>query len=215
MDLIGQIKDIIRDDKCDAIGLAMPGQVLPDGTVLRLPNIPHFQKVNLKKVLEDEFKLPVAISNDAKAFALAESLIGEAKNYNVVAAVVLGTGMGVGIVINREIFSGKDGVAGELEHVQLLDGMLFREHRHAAGPFSSADEAKKYLKTLFDMIVLSFNPDIIMLSGGWAALPGMEKLANQLTSLVGQYETKTLVKVSKLQYPSLWGAALLAGRRLK
>ncbi|OGE73996.1 MAG: hypothetical protein A3I07_03820 [Candidatus Doudnabacteria bacterium RIFCSPLOWO2_02_FULL_42_9] len=215
VDLVGQLQDIIRDKgSFDAIGLAMPGPVLADGTVMRLPNVPQFQKSNIKQILENQFHIPVAVMNDAKAFALAESIVGQGKGHNVVAAAVLGTGIGVGIVINKQIYFGKDGVAGELEHVQLLDGMLFREHRHAAGPFVKAIDAKKYLKTLLDMIVLSFNPDIIVLSGGWSTLPGMEEMANELTKGAGNYESQTPVKISELMYPSLIGAALMAEQGL-
>src|SRR6185436_15788701 len=68
-DLVRQLIELIRNQKdFDAIGLAMPGPVLADGTVTRLPNIPNFQRTNLKQLLEDEFKVPVAVVNDAKAF---------------------------------------------------------------------------------------------------------------------------------------------------
>lgn len=210
-DLIRQLIELIKNQKdFDAIGLAVPGPVLADGTVVRLPNIANFERVNLKNLLEEQFKVPVAIVNDAKAFAFAEASVGQAQNNKVVAGAILGTGVGVGLVVDKNIYFGKDGVAGELEHVTLLDGALFRTKRHQAGEFKTASEAKPYLKTLFDMIVLSFNPDIIVLGGGWSTLPGMEELANELTHNVGDYENQTLVKVSKLKYPGLIGAALLA-----
>ncbi|MBX4186758.1 MAG: ROK family protein [Candidatus Doudnabacteria bacterium] len=211
IDLVRQLIDLIRSQKnFDAIGLAMPGPVLSDGTVVRLPNVPRFARVNLKHLLEETFKVPVAVVNDAKAFAFAEAMAGQAQENKVAAGVVLGTGIGVGIVIDRKIYDGKDGIAGEFEHVTLLDGKLFRELRHAAGRFQKASDAKLYLKTLLDMIILSFNPDVIILGGGWANLPGMEDLASELAVNVGDYENRTAVKVSKLQYPSLVGAALLA-----
>jgi predicted NBD/HSP70 family sugar kinase len=210
IDLVRQIRELIKEHSFDAIGLAMPGQVLPDGTVVRLPNIAHFQRTNLKNLFEQEFKVPVSVVNDAKAFAFAESKVGQAQNNNNVAGVILGTGIGVGFVVNQKIYSGKDGVAGEFEHVRLLDGRLIRDLRHAAGRFSSAKEAGVYLETLLDMVVLSFNPDVIILGGGWNDLPGMEDLANKITTNVGDYENRTPVKISKMKYPSLIGAALLA-----
>jgi glucokinase len=215
IDLVRQLIGLIRDENnFDAIGLAMPGPVLSDGTVTRLPNVPHFGKINLKQVLEEQFEVPVAVVNDAKAFAYAEVNVGQAQNYQVVAAVVLGTGIGVGLVIDKKIYFGKDGIAGEFEHIHMLDGELFRQKRHAAGRFTKASDAKIYLKTLFDMIILSFNPDVIVLGGGWSDLPGMEELANQMTMGVGEYENRTPVKISKLQYPSIIGASLLAQSRL-
>ncbi len=211
IDLIRQLVELIRDESnFDAIGLAMPGPVLADGTVVRLPNVPHFARVNLKDTFEQQFQVPVTVVNDAKAFAFAEANIGQAQNNKVVAGAILGTGIGVGIVIDNKVYFGKDGVAGEFEHVKLLDGRSFRERRHAAGKFSKAQDAEIYLKTLIDMIVLSFNPDVIILGGGWSDLPGMQELTNRLATGVGDYENKTPVKISKLKYPGLVGAALLA-----
>ena len=208
-DLVRQLIELIKNQAdFDAIGLAVPGPVLADGTVIRLPNIANFQRVNLKTLLEEQFKVPVAIVNDAKAFAFAEANVGQAQNNKVVAGAILGTGVGVGIVMDKKIYFGKDGVAGELEHVTLLDGSMFRARRHDAGEFKTAAAAKAYLKTLFDMIILSFNPDVIVLGGGWSNLPGMEEAANELTINVGDYENQTPVKISKLQYPGLLGAAL-------
>jgi glucokinase len=209
--LVRQLRELIKKQKSfDAIGLAMPGQVLADGTVVRLPNIPSFPQTNLKALIEQEFKVRVSVVNDAKAFAYAEAKVGQAQNNSNVAGVILGTGIGVGVVINQKIYFGKDGIAGEFEHVRLLDGRLFRDLRHAAGKFSSAKEASVYLETLLDMVVLSFNPDIIILGGGWIDLPGLEELSNKITTNVGDYENHTPVKISQMKYPSLIGAALLA-----
>ncbi len=211
-DLVSQLTELIKNqDNFDAIGLAMPGQVLSDGTIIRLPNIANFETRNFKQLLEEKFKVPVSVVNDAKAFALAEARVGHAQNNQVAAGVILGTGVGVGIVIEKQIYFGKDGVAGEFEHVTMLDGTMFRSRRHQAGSFKNATDAKVYLRTLFDMIILSFNPDIIVLGGGWSTLAGMEELANELTTNTGNYESQTPVKISKLQYPGLLGATLFAG----
>ncbi len=215
IDLTRQLIELVRDQgNFDAIGLAMPGPVLADGTVVRLPNVPHFARANMRELFEKQFGVPVAVMNDAKAFAYAEANLGQAQNNKVVAAVVLGTGIAAGIVIDKKIYFGKDGIAGEFEHVSLLDGRLFRERRHAAGRFAKAKDAEPYLKTLFDMIILSFNPDVIVLGGGWADLEGMEEVANRLTTGVGEYESSTQVKISKMKYPSILGAALLASEGL-
>lgn len=210
-DFSTQIVELIKKQKdYDAIGITMPGPVLPDGTVVRLPNIPSFQSTNLKKLLEEQFKVPVVVVNDAKAFAYAEANFGSAQNEKVVAGVILGTGVGVGIVMDKKIYFGKDGEAGEFEHVTLPDGKIFRNIRHSVGHFKEAADVKAFLKSLFDMIILSFNPDAIVLGGGWSNLPGMEELANELTTNVGNYENQTPVRISKLEYPGLLGAAKLA-----
>jgi glucokinase len=207
-DLLGQLERLIMDyNAFDAIGLGMPGQVLHSGEVVKLGNVP-WKSLNLKTRLEKKFKIPVSVVNDSKAFALAEAVVGSCKKYDSIAGVILGTGIGVGLISNKKIYFGKDGVAGELEHVVLLDGKMLRDHKRAAGKFNSALAAKKYLKTLLDMIVLSLNPEVIVLGGAWSGLPGMKKLANELATNSGGYQTKTLVKVSKLKHAGIIGAAL-------
>src|SRR5689334_7265579 len=85
-DLLGQLMKIIGQYQgFEAIGVAVPGPVLADGTVVKLPNIPSFPKTNLKQILEEKFKLPVNVANDAKAFALAEATLGLGQDKKVVA----------------------------------------------------------------------------------------------------------------------------------
>ncbi|MEO8065878.1 MAG: ROK family protein [Candidatus Doudnabacteria bacterium] len=208
-DLIGQLQRLIAGYQgFIAIGLGLPGPVMPDGTVTRLPNLKAFKKANVGKILEKKFKVPVHVMNDAKAFALSEAVLGAGSNFKVVCGVILGTGIGVGIVINKQIYRGKDGVAGEMEHITLLDGRMIRYYRKMVKSFDQVSQAQKFLRTILSIIVLSFNPDIIILGGGWSKLNGMERLANQLTKNVGDYETSTPVKISKLKHAGIIGAAL-------
>jgi len=208
-DLVGQLTRLIRDyEGFGGIGLGISGQVLANGMVIRLPNISKFKPTNLKKLLVRKFKVPASVINDAKAFGLAEATIGSGSKYKSVAGMILGTGIGVGVVINKKVYFGKDGLAGEFEHTALLDGKMIRDYRHREGEFKNAQTVKKYLKTMLSAVVLSFNPDIIILGGGWSKLVGMEKLANALTKNVGGYQNVTPVKISKLKHAGIIGAAL-------
>lgn len=214
--LAGQLKQIVSGFKgFSSIGLAMPGQVLPSGQVLKLPNIPGFKTKDIKKVLSKAFKVPVHVMNDAKAFALAEAVAGGGKGKHVVAGVILGTGVGVGVILNGQVYLGKDGLAGELEHIFLPDGKMLRYHRKAAGVLRKKEDAKKILMTLITSVVLSFNPDVIVLGGGWSKLAGMEKLVANLAKNAGGYQTTTAVRVSRLVHPGVIGAALPLLRGLK
>lgn len=208
-DLLGQLFDLIDTyDKFEAIGLGMPGQVLSEGKVTRLPNVKNFKSANIKQILQKRFKFEINVLNDAKAFALAEAVVGVGKDLGVLAGVILGTGIGVGLVSDKRIYFGKDGIAGELEHIMLPDGKMLRDHRHDAGQFKTAADTGKYLKTLLDMIVLSWNPDIIVLGGAWSKLSGMNALANGLAANAGGFKNKTPVKISQLKNAGIIGAAL-------
>jgi predicted NBD/HSP70 family sugar kinase len=208
-DLLGQLKQLISEYKgFKGIGFAMPGQVLANGEVLKLSNIPKFKSINLKKLMASKYKLPISVMNDAKAFALAEAMVGAGKNDEVVVGLILGTGIGAGVVVNGEVYFGKDGLAGEFEHVVLPDGKMVRAYRKAAGVFRHKDETKMILQTLLSMVILGFNPDVVVLGGGWSKLAGMEKLASQLAKNIGDYKTVTKIRVSKMVHPGVIGAVL-------
>lgn len=212
-DVLGQIMGLIEDYRgFSAIGLGMPGQVLSSGLVTRLGNIP-WKPLNLRNLVSKRTKKSVSVINDAKAFALAEAMIGSGKKYRSVAGIILGTGIGVGMVMDKKVYFGKDGIAGELEHTVLLDGKMLRDHRHMAGKFRHAKNTVKFLKTLFGMVVLSFNPDVIVLGGAWSKLPGMERVANSTAVNLGNYINRTPVKISKLKYAGIIGAAMLLLKR--
>jgi predicted NBD/HSP70 family sugar kinase len=207
--LLAQLNELIGQYRgYDGIGLALPGQVLADGRVEKLPNIKGFKPINIKQVLEKKFKVVVSVMNDAKAFALAEAMVGAGKDDEVVVGLILGTGVGAGVVVNGQVYFGKDGLAGEVEHVVLPDGKMVRYYRKAAGVYQHKDQTETILRTLLSIVILNFNPDIIVLGGGWSKLAGMEKLANKLAKNIGDYKTITKVKVSKIVHPGVIGAAL-------
>lgn len=196
-----------------AIGLGMPGPVLPNGTVTRLPNVKGFKKTNLKIFLQKKIRKPVTVANDANCFALAEAIRGQGRKYKIVAGVILGTGVGVGIIFNKKMHIGKNGVAGEYEHFPMIDGKLFWQHKKSDGPFKDALAAKKYLQLLFHYIVLSVDPEIIILGGGWSTLKGMARLAPEFAKNAGRYQTSTPIKISKIKHAGIVGAALLTRQK--
>jgi len=71
---------------------------------------------NLKNDLEQKLEQKIMLENDANCFAMAEAILGSGKNYNSVFGVIMGTGVGAGIVINKKLYTGKSGLAGEWGH---------------------------------------------------------------------------------------------------
>jgi predicted NBD/HSP70 family sugar kinase len=195
-------------DGFDGIAIGFPGQVLSSGMVVKLGNIPAFKSMNVKNILEKKFRMPVSVLNDSKAFALAEAIVGQGRNKQSVVGIILGTGIGMGWVNNSKLYFGKDGLAGEFEHMTLLDGKMIRDYRKLVKSFDNLSTAKKFVRSIISLAVLSFNPDLIVLGGGWSKLSGMEKMANELAKNVGGYKNITPVKVSKLKYAGIVGAAL-------
>jgi glucokinase len=102
------------------VGISMPGFIDHTGKVVfGGGTLTSLQGVNLKKELERRVKLPVFIENDANCFALAEAAYGAGKKHRVVLGVIWGTGIGSGIVIDKHVFSGSFGGAGEFGHIVI------------------------------------------------------------------------------------------------
>jgi fructokinase len=73
----------------------------------------------LKEDLEKALGQKISMENDANCFAMAESMIGVAKEFGVVFGVIMGTGVGGGIVIDKKIHHGRTNIAGEWGHHTL------------------------------------------------------------------------------------------------
>ena len=98
-----------------AIGVAGPGLVdAQAGMVLTAGNLAGWTQVPLCDLLQDRLDLPVAIEQDANAAALGERWRGAAQDLATFAFVALGTGIGVGIVLNGQLYRGAHHAAGEL-----------------------------------------------------------------------------------------------------
>ncbi|MBW9171168.1 ROK family protein [Clostridium estertheticum] len=101
-----------------AIGVGIPGLADEDGNVIFCVNL-GWRNVPLRKMLEDALHIPVYIDNDATVAALAEYESGSMQNCKSGLMLTLGTGIGGGIIINGEIYSGFNGVGSELGHTVI------------------------------------------------------------------------------------------------
>ena len=115
--IISELYNIRKEYNFIKVGLGIPGPVV-NGVVLGAQNINWFEKVELKKILEEEFSgVNVEVYNDANAAALGEFRFGSGKEYNSIVFVTLGTGIGGGIILNNSLIEGATGSAGEIGHL--------------------------------------------------------------------------------------------------
>ena len=124
-DLVNQtISENKYDERIAGIGIGIPGTFNKEtGVIINCPNLPTWAGFNLKKFMEERCYLFVKMVNDADAAALAEAKYGVGKEYNYVLMITLGTGVGGGIVINKELYNGNLGMGAELGHMVIeLDG---------------------------------------------------------------------------------------------
>ena len=104
------------------IGIGAPNANYHRGTIELAPNLAWKGIVPIAEYVREKTKVPVVITNDAKAAAMGELIFGGAKNMKNFIVLTLGTGLGSGIVINREVLYGHTGFAGELGHTTIVPG---------------------------------------------------------------------------------------------
>ncbi|RSL32106.1 ROK family transcriptional regulator [Salibacterium salarium] len=100
------------------IGVGVPGITDKDGMILFAPNL-NWERVDLKRYLEDEYNLPVVIENEAKAGAHGEKIYGAGKESSDLIYVSMGIGIGTGIIINDKLYKGASGISGEMGHFTI------------------------------------------------------------------------------------------------
>jgi glucokinase len=100
------------------IGMLFPGHVhWPEGVTLTSSNLFGFKEFPLRTRMEERFKLPCLVDNDANGQALGESLYGAGKGIDPLVFMTVSTGIGGGIVIDGKLYRGFAGTAGEFGHM--------------------------------------------------------------------------------------------------
>ena len=123
--IINTIKDIHhkleKEFKTEMpIGVCHPGIHSPQtGLVKNAPNCYWLEKKPFQNDLRKALGKEVFCENDGNCFALSESIDGAGKHYKIVYGIILGSGAGGGLVIDKKIVSGPNGVAGEWGHNQI------------------------------------------------------------------------------------------------
>ena len=121
--LIGSVKNSVHEEvECIGIGAGAPNGNYYNGTIEYASNLSFNHKVNFVELLRSHFPnlKVIALTNDAKAAAMGEMIYGGAKNMKNFVMFTLGTGVGVGIVVNGEPVYGHDGLAGECGHNTIV-----------------------------------------------------------------------------------------------
>ena len=106
----------------DVISLICGGpQDIENGLLLKPPHLPGFDNYPIVDILKSKYRCDVFFLNDADACALAEYKFGAGRGYKNLAYLTFGTGMGSGLILNGKLYTGNNGMAGEIGHVRLSD----------------------------------------------------------------------------------------------
>jgi glucokinase len=102
------------------IGIAAPGPLDPqDGVLLSPPNLPGWDRIPLRDIMQDAFGVPVFVNNDANLAALAEYRLGAGQGSSDMVYLTISTGLGAGIICAGKLLMGAHGFAGEPGHATI------------------------------------------------------------------------------------------------
>ncbi len=236
-DVVNQIFNVI--DPCfDAatlsIGVGVPSVVdVEKGIVYDVTNIPSWKSVPLKELLENRYKVPVYINNDANCFAVGEKYFGKAKAYKNVVGVTLGTGLGCGLIFNGKLYEGSNCGAGELCNIPYLShnieyyasGQFFSDEKkvNAMDIFNRAKNGEPSALALFaeyghhvgetlKSILYAYDPEVIVLGG--SATQSFDFFKETMYEALQDFAyrnvlSKLKIEISDLENSAIFGAAAL------
>lgn len=127
-EFIGEIHHFVRNvffemeldyEKVLSVGVAIPGLTDP----ARGSSYSYFNESTrtVREIFESHFGRPVYVDNDARVMALGEFVFGSAKGKNHVLCLNIGSGIGMGVILNGRLYQGNSGFAGEFGHIRMKD----------------------------------------------------------------------------------------------
>jgi glucokinase len=140
------------------IGVGAPNGNFYTGTIEYAPNLPWKGIIPLARMMEDKFKIPVVLTNDANAAAIGEMMYGAAQGMKDFIMITLGTGVGSGIVANGKLIYGHDGFAGELGHTTIIPNGRLHEGTGKRGSLESYASATGVRATTLEILEKSSEP---------------------------------------------------------
>lgn len=187
LDELFSLTDELINTNVNSIGIGVPGLVNnEEKMVYDVVNIPSWKKIPLQQLMEERYNIPVHIENDANCFALGEFYFGKGKDCNSMIGLTIGTGLGSGIIINKKLYAGKNGGAGEFGMIAYLDqcyeyyasGQFFKNVHNIDGEkvYLSAKEGNTsalkmyeemgaHLANAIKMILFALDVELIVLGG--------------------------------------------------
>lgn len=219
---------------CRGIGCGVPSIVdVGTGVVRNVDNIPSWKAVPLRQLLEERYRVPARIANDANCFVLGEWRFGAAAGRRNVVGLTLGTGFGTGLVLDGRLYEGPNGAAGEICSVPYRDATIehycsgLRLERESGVPggelhrrAEAGDEKARATFAAFGedlgrallLVLYAYDPEVIVLGGSiTAALPLFEPAMRAELARCPQPHLIERLEIvpSRLKDVALLGAAAL------
>ncbi|MFA5161441.1 MAG: ROK family protein [Elusimicrobiales bacterium] len=227
------LTDSVITPQARGIGVGVPTIVDTErGIIYETVNIPAWKDVPLKKLLEERYKIPARINNDANCFAAGEKYFGKAREFKSAVGMVMGTGLGAGLIIDGRLYNGRNCGAGEFGEIAYLDknyehycsGKFFKAKgttgKEAFAKAACGDKAALELFEEFGShvgeavktVMLAVDPEIIVFGGSVSAAFGFFEpaLRKSLQSFSYKRSAENLkIAVSETADMAILGAAAL------
>ena len=218
----------------DGVGIGVPSVVdIATGIVYDVQNIPSWQEVPLKSILEARYSIPVLVNNDANCFALGEKHFGKGVGHRSVIGLIVGTGFAGGVIIDGKLYPGSSCGAGEFGMIPYLEsiyehycaGQFFNRELGQTGAelFQRAVEGEREAVKIFaefghhlgngvKAILYAYDPEIVVLGGSVRKAFRFfeEAMWESIRSFAYPNSIKSLkIEVSELEHVAILGAAAL------
>jgi predicted NBD/HSP70 family sugar kinase len=114
------IREVSKGKRFEAIGMGTPGTYMEnEDRLYGSPHTPIYEIPGFIQKIRNRFTVPLIIENDANCLALAEFFTTCVGVYSHVLAVIIGTGMGYGLILDNKLYRGARGAAGEIGHTTI------------------------------------------------------------------------------------------------
>jgi glucokinase len=127
-DIFKELTSVIREglsaskDEVKAISVSIGGPLdILKGVIKSPPNLPGWDEIPLKRLLSEQFALPVYVEHDGNAGALAEFRFGAGKGFRNIIFLTMGTGFGAGLIFDGKLYRGTTDTAGEIGHIRVAE----------------------------------------------------------------------------------------------
>ncbi len=234
IDLLERVIRSVWTPEVSAIGIGVPGLVdRQNGVVYNLVNIPHWDVVPLREILEARFGVRVVIDNDANCFALGERVFGVGRQYENFVGLTLGTGLGGGIIQQGRLLADSNCGSGEFGMMPYRDNILEyycsgsyfmniwgvdgktmyeRALKGDAEALEAYRQLGEHITAAVKIVMLAVDPEMIVFGGSVAAAHALfeKSLWENLRDFAYPNSVKRLrIFFSEMENPAILGAASL------
>lgn len=153
-------------------------------------NLPVLHNVPLRATIQQALGLPIVIENDVNLAAIGESWKGQARDHDTFVTFYIGTGIGMGIVIDGEIYRGRGGAAGEIGLLPI-GADPFDPSLRSHGPFETVASEPSVRRRL-DQSLVGDVESVLMPDADFAKIIKAAEAGDEIARAILEDETRTL-----------------------